>query len=179
MQPWVQSGSTAAAAVLQHAVAAALANLHPQPLAARMPQQRDHLPLPVDLAAAAAGVLAGDSGSSKARSSRRQQQQQQQPGCCWDVVGMHGLAGKPLWMCCAQLAVRCLGHLPALSAAAAGVTAAEAGGVTAAEAAGVTAAEAGALALVVPGSAAAGMRQDVDNLEDGLLSCLAHCCCGE
>lgn len=162
VQPWVQSGSTAAAAVLQHAVAAALANLHPQPLAARMLQQRDHLPLPVDLAAAAAGVLAGDSGSSKARSSRRQQQQQQQQqGCCWDTVCGHGLAGKPLWVCCGQLAVRCLGHLPALGVAAA-----------------VTAAEAGALALVMPGSAAAGMQMG-DSLEDSLLSCLAHCCSGE
>lgn len=160
--------------MLQHAVAAALANLHPQLLASRMPQQRDHLPLPVDLAAAAACVLAGDSGSSKARSSRRQQQQQQQrqqqQGCYWDTVGAHGLAGKPLWMCCGRLAVRCLEHLPALSVAAA---------VThMSDSSSRTAAEAGALALVVPGSAAAGM-QVADSLEDSLLSCLAHCCSGE
>jgi hypothetical protein len=79
------------------------------------------------------------------------------------VVETHGLAGKPLWVCCGQLVLESLRHLPACSAAAGLPTAAEGGG----------------LALVVPaGSAAAGM-QGVDSLEDGLLSCLAHCCSGE
>lgn len=140
-----------------------------------MPQKAEHMPLPVCLASAAADVLAGEAGSAaRGSKTQQQQQQQQQGGSSWDASVSSGLVGKPVWLCCGQLVVDCLGYLPAdpVAPTAAAASTAEA----------APAAAAGAMVVASHGVLAVGnnahVQEPAGELEDSLLSCMAVCCLG-